>query len=294
MLTVKHIKKSIEVMDEFEFGDYDYLELKGWFCARKSSASSFSVYDNSNRFEISLMISKTRDKTKSLISYEPTMTELRQMQYRSVNLDGNYPKDSLIGVIRDACVKWEKDIYIELDMEICLRAQNSMNRTDYGCEWLGGGDWEEKTLYGETTNYFITGIMLRDPYKFPEQKAKEKIESLQAKYEEEKSILEQFVELLKKYDGIVYNKKFGEGKFYSFTDKTVTIKFKERTIEFQFPECVWQDYIKIPSCEELIENIKELAPDIEETKKEIKALENALLPGNRMELYDLIFNKYYK
>lgn len=41
-----------------------------------------------------------------------------------------------------------------------LRAQNSLNRTGYGWEWEWGNLIREGTLYGETNNYVIAGIII--------------------------------------------------------------------------------------------------------------------------------------
>lgn len=67
----------------------------------------------------------------------------------------------------------EKDVEIKLPIQICLRAQTSWNRMDYGCEWLGGGDREEKTLYGEATDFYIDSVVLRERYKTSVQEARE-------------------------------------------------------------------------------------------------------------------------
>lgn len=178
-LTVSNIKKSIELMDEFVDGNYDYLELQNWLGAIDSHDRGFSVYDNSGRMRISLIIAKERfNDSAPLCNYKPTMTELRQMRYRQVYLDGLYSENTIYSSIRLACKKWEKDVFIPLPIEICLRAQTSYNRMDYGCEWLGGGDWEEKTMYGETTDFYIIGIIMHEPYKHIEQEAVEILDDL--------------------------------------------------------------------------------------------------------------------
>ena len=75
-LVVKQIKRSIEIMDEFDGGDFDYLELNDWLSVADSYARQYSVYDNSGRLNISLMISQKSIPNKRWCNSEPTMTEL--------------------------------------------------------------------------------------------------------------------------------------------------------------------------------------------------------------------------
>lgn len=294
ILEVKNIKKSIELMDKFEDGDYDYLELKDWFTVRKSHNTEFSLYDNSGRLGVSLMVSTKPLKDMPFFTTEPTMTEIRQIQHHSFCLDIEYPECSIYNLLKKSCLCWKTNEFITLEKQICLRAQTSFNRMDYGCEWLGGGDWEEKTLYGETTDFFITGIILNEPYKFPEQEAKEIIESLQLKYDETQETLLILLDSLKKYDGPVISKSFGEGFFNNFTDGRVFIKFSERVIQFQFPESIINGFITIPAMENYIAELKALSHSIENLKNEINELENAINPHNFMRLFELIHNKYHK
>lgn len=143
-------------MDKFQDGDYDYLVLKDWFGVyRDYSATGFRY--------VSLLVSKERDASRALTSLGPTMTELRRRRHKRIDLNKDY-EDIMAVIIQKACQSWdnEPEPIIKLPMQICLRAQTSLNRTDYGCEWLGGGDWVEKTLYGETTEFYIDAITLTE------------------------------------------------------------------------------------------------------------------------------------
>lgn len=294
VLEAKHIKKSTELMEEFEVGDYDFLELRDWLQVVESSKSKFSVYDNSDCFNISIMISKTRNPEKTLFPYSPTMTEFRQTHRHSIYLDSEYPEDAFYSLIQKACMKWKKDVYIELEKEVCLRAQTMENRTDYGCEWLGGGDWVEKTMYGETTNFFITGIILREPYKFIQQEATEILESLQDKYAEFKEHIDRSVRAFKNTEVAVFSNKYGEGRFSRFVDNTVEIQFSDKSVSFHFPECVLKGFIQIPKYEKLIYELSDYAIELESIQKEMKAIEMALEPENYSMLHELMYRKYKK
>lgn len=140
--------KTVDLMDEYEESNVPYLVLDGSF---KKSITQ----------DIALII--TRDNPRMTDNNYPTMTELKKcinkypnspylpdrMKYlasvisKTIN-EENYP-DNTILPLKEPC---------------SFGAQSSINRMDYGCEWLGGGDWEEKTLYGEITEYMIVGIML--------------------------------------------------------------------------------------------------------------------------------------
>jgi len=52
-------------MDEFVDGEYDFLGLKNWFSVTDSHNRSFSVYDNSGRMQISLIVSKEKMNTET-------------------------------------------------------------------------------------------------------------------------------------------------------------------------------------------------------------------------------------
>lgn len=183
-LVIEKIKKSICLMDEFTNGEYDYLELRDWFWIKDLEKRQLQFDDNSGIFNISLLISKNRDRKRKLCKFEPSMTELRQMRHHGLCLERNYEDDSLDGIINNACRIWKKDMEIKLSTQICLRAQTSWNRLDYGCKWLGGGDWEERTLYGETTDFYIDSIILREQYKSVTQEAREILNELSSLYGE--------------------------------------------------------------------------------------------------------------
>lgn len=140
--------KTIDLMDEYEDSNAPYLVLDGSF---KKSITQ----------DIALII--TRDDSKMTDNYYPTMTELK----KCIN---KYPTSILVpdrmkhlaSVISDTINdgSYPDNTILPLKEPCSFGAQSSINRMDYGCEWLGGGDWEEKTLYGEITEYMVVGIML--------------------------------------------------------------------------------------------------------------------------------------
>ena len=262
-------------MDKFEDGDYDYLELEHWFVVRDLKDRKLSFDDNTGRYYISLMVSKTHDRSKKVCNYEPSMSELRQMQHYGIALDEEYESDSMDSIIKDACKTWEKDTFIELSSDICLRAQTSWNRMDYGCEWIGGGDWEEKTLYGETTDFYITGIILREPFKSTEQEAREILGGLRNRYEENKDFIEKVMLAFRHVDQPVIHKKYGEGYITEVFDNKMRVQFSTKSHLFISPDSILQGYFAIPDYNNVIENATAKWNENIKLEKEIKKFEHA-------------------
>lgn len=283
-LVVKEIKRSIDLMDEFEDGDYDFLEMQHWFWVKDSKERDFSFTDNAGRFYISLMVSKVRNRNKALCKYEPTMTELRQMQHHGLTLDEYYEEGTIDSIIRDACKVWRKNEFIELSTEICLRAQTSWNRMDYGCEWLGGGDWEEKTLYGETTDFYITGIILREPYKSVEQEAREILVELQNRYSENEEFIDKVMNTFKKLEQPVIHKKFGRGMIVNIIDGKILVNFENNSGTFKYPDSILQGFFSIPENYEVVIDATEKWNENIILQKKIKKFQYDLKDNNIVEL----------
>ena len=293
-LVVNEIKRSIEIMDEFVDEDYDLLELKNWFGVCDSKNRPFSMFDNAGRMQVSLIVSKEHDKSKGLCEYEPTMTEVRQMKHeRCLFLDFPYPEGTMLKILCEACKVWEKDVFIPLETEICLRAQTSYNRMDYGCEWLGGGDWEEKTMYGETTDFFIVGVILHEPYKHFPQQAAEILAELKNQRDEIEYTFNAMIEVLKKTDEIVIQKVLGrpprEGHICECSGNKITVQFESASASFMFPDCYFKGFLTSPRYGELIAKAKEIYADLEERNKTIKVWQTAIDSNNLDKMFSLVW-----
>ncbi len=273
-LIVNEIKRSIDLMDEFETGEYEYLELKNWFWVMDSKDRKWSFDDNSGIYYVSLLVAKKNYKGP-YCEYEPTMTELRKMQHHGVALDEVYEDGSMDQIIRDACKVWKVDEFIELSKVICLRAQTSWNRMDYGCEWLGGGDWEEKTLYGETTDFYITGIILREPYKSTEQEAREILADLKNKRDENNEHICKAMSVFKRVGQPVIHSSYGRGVIFEVSENKMRVKFVDKSALFIFPDSVLQGYFRIPDHNELIEDAQKKWNENDRIEKLIRKFECA-------------------
>lgn len=294
-LSVSNIKRSIDLMDEFVDGDYEYLELKNWFSVIDSRNRGYSVYDNTGRMQVSLIVSEKRlDREKPLCAYEPTMTELRHMKYHHIYLDCEYPEDSMSHSIRIACQKWKKDEFIDLPNEICVRAQTSYNRMDYGCEWLGGGDWEEKTMYGETTDFFIIGIVMREPYKHIQQEALEILGDLKCQHDALMDEFNQLLSLVKNTTETIIHKSLGkapkEGRPIEFTGDLVVVQFEDRIAKFQFPDSYFKGFLVNPLHEDNIRASKVVHERIVELGKQISTLEQIIEEDDFSAIYSFVWS----
>lgn len=274
-LVVEKIKKSIDLMDEFENGEYDYLELKDWFWVKDLENRRMKFDDNTGTLSISLLVVKNRDKNRVLCKYEPTMTELRQMQHHGLSLDKEYEKDSFDDIIRNGCKTWKQDVEIKLPIQICLRAQTSWNRIDYGCEWLGGGDWEEKTLYGETTNFYIDSVILRERYKTPVQEAREILNELQNRYDENVEFIDKVMVAFKYIEQYVIHKSFGEGHICDICEDKIRVQFDEECKLFKCPDSILQGYFRIPEHNNVIQAAIDKWNENQRLSKKIKIFEYA-------------------
>lgn len=271
-LVVNEIKRSIDLMDEFEDGDYEYLELKHWFWVKDLKDRKWAFDDNTGIYYVSLMVAKKNER-REYCKYEPTMTELRQMQHHGVALDEEYEEGSMDQIIRDACKVWKVNEFIELSKVICLRAQTSWNRMDYGCEWLGGGDWEEKTLYGETTDFYITGIILREPYKSTEQETREILSDLKNRRDENNEFISKVMAAFKHVDQPVVHSGYGKGTIIEVFDNKMRVKFANKSALFICPDSILQGYFRIPEHNEVIEDATKKWNENEKLEKLIKKFE---------------------
>ena len=53
-------------MDEFEDGDYEYLELKHWFWVKDLKDRKWSFDDNTGIYYVSLMVAKKNEKKNTV------------------------------------------------------------------------------------------------------------------------------------------------------------------------------------------------------------------------------------
>lgn len=274
-LVAEQIKKSIDLMDEFEDGEYDYLELRDWFWVSDKEERRIDFNDNTGTLNISLLVVKNRDKKRGVCRIEPTMTELRQMQHHKLCLDKEYEEDSIDDIIRDACRTWKQDVEIKLKKQICLRAQTSWNRMDYGCEWLGGGDWEEKTLYGETTDFFIDSVILHERYKSSVQRAREILNELKNRYDENQEFIEKVMAAFKHINQRVIHKSFGEGYICAIHDNKMRVQFGDECKLFKCPDSILERYFRIPEHDNVIQDAVGKWEENQKLSRQIKEFEYA-------------------
>lgn len=187
-LRVDKIEKSIPLIDKFIDADngYEYLVLQNWLYLHTSQSKQKDDY------YISLCISEDLPD-RELCSDDITMTRLKELHHHSVfmryNLD-DIPFGIMPSIQRTLATVDFSNIdfttMIPLEYPVHLRAQGSHNRTGYGWEWDwtdGYGDYIEGTFYGETTDFYITHILLkqRERFKSNEERKAELIATYQSR-----------------------------------------------------------------------------------------------------------------
>lgn len=140
---------TVELLDEFCDSKKDFLILR----------EQFSVYNNSGY--VSLIITPCYRDIK-VESTQPTMTELKQNVGKGVRYISCARLQPLLAEINKIDMMYKsipKGSKFAFDCPFLIGGQTSDNRTGYGCEWIGGGDYIEGTLYGEVTDFMVAGII---------------------------------------------------------------------------------------------------------------------------------------
>ena len=140
---------TVNLLDEFCLSKKDFLILK----------EQFAMYNNAGY--ISLIITP-RYREIEVEYTQPTMTELKQnvgKRIRSISCSRLQPLLEKIDKIDRENNSVPKGSKFAFERPFLIGGQTSDNRTGYGCEWIGGGDYIEGTLYGEVTDFMVVGII---------------------------------------------------------------------------------------------------------------------------------------
>lgn len=139
---------TVDLLDEFCSSKKEFLILR----------DQFSVHNNSGY--VSLIITP-RYQEISVEYTQPTMTELKQNVGKGIHYISCARLQPLLAEIDKIDMKYKsipKESKFAFECPFLIGGQTSDNRTGYGCEWLGGGDYIEGTLYGEVTDFMVVGI----------------------------------------------------------------------------------------------------------------------------------------
>lgn len=146
--------KTVALLDEYDDSMSDFLVLKNQF------------YLNHNDGFASLIICRYEPMVDA-DETSPTMTELKKYKGRCVKFHSYMPKrlnplvDALESIDETNYKMNEKEVFV-FDRPFLIGGQTSEDRTGYGCEWTGGGDYILGTLYGEVTKFMAVGFMFTD------------------------------------------------------------------------------------------------------------------------------------
>lgn len=156
------------------------IELKNTFsCQLRNNTSTVNLLDDycaskkeflilKNQFlllnnygYVSLIITSYYQELKVECT-QPTMTELKQnvgKRISSISCSRLQPLLKEIQNIDSVHRNIPKGSKFAFNCPFLIGGQTSDNRTGYGCEWIGGGDYIEGTLYGEVTDFMVVGII---------------------------------------------------------------------------------------------------------------------------------------
>lgn len=141
---------TVKLLDEYCSSKKDFLILKNQFWLKN------------NRTYVSLIITASNNYIDAEKT-QPTMTELKQNSGKIVHLINCNRLNPLLKEI-ELIDKENKSLaegsIFAFNCPYLIGGQTSLNRTGYGCEWIGGGDYIEGTLYGEVTDFMVVGILI--------------------------------------------------------------------------------------------------------------------------------------
>lgn len=144
--------RTTPIMDEFYNSDKRFLVFEGIFSVGKDWT------------RVSLVVAKGR-RNVNLIDSKLTMTDLKKHSGTIVGerfLNG-YPETSrfysLAEEMLKAAPKLENELKVPFETPIRLGGQTYANQTGYGSTYEGTYQVTQGTLYGETTGFYIIGII---------------------------------------------------------------------------------------------------------------------------------------
>ncbi len=163
---LKQDTKTIKLLDDFCSSNKDFLILKNAF------------YLPINRLYVSLIISRYISGIEIERS-QPTMTELKKEYGKRVTLLHAPRLQPLRNELQrlDTERTFTDGEIFPFDVPFLIGGQTSSNKTGYGTTWYGWGDYDEGTLYGEVTDFFLTGIVTNSTYFYLKTKQTGKVKN---------------------------------------------------------------------------------------------------------------------
>lgn len=144
---------TVDLLDDYCDSKKDFLILK----------NQFSLLNNYGYVSLIITPHYREMKTENT---QPTMTELKQNVGKRISNISCLRLQPLLKEIQNIDNTYEKisrGSKFAFERPFLIGGQTSDNRTGYGCEWIGGGDYIEGTLYGEVTDFMVVGIIYEGP-----------------------------------------------------------------------------------------------------------------------------------
>lgn len=140
---------TVNLLDEYCASEKEFLILKNQFLLLN------------NRGYVSLIITPHYWEIE-VEGTQPTMTELKQNAGKlvyGISCSRLQPLLEEIQNIDNGNRDIPRGSKFAFNCPFLIGGQTSDNRMGYGCEWIGGGDYIEGTLYGEVTDFMVVGII---------------------------------------------------------------------------------------------------------------------------------------
>ena len=147
--------KTTPIMDEFYYSDKKFLVFY-----------DVLLYYFECFYDVHFILTKYVKDLKTANINPPTLTELKRSSGKAV-ISNQFPDRMLpvINHIQAICNQNnpndQEKIIIPFDTPFPIGGQTFNDQEGYGCEWIGGGDYIEGTLYGQTTSFLIGGIIIQ-------------------------------------------------------------------------------------------------------------------------------------
>lgn len=123
--------------------------------------------------------------------------------------------------------------------------------------------------------FFITGIILREPYKSPEQEAREILIDLKNRRDKNYEFINKVMDAFKHVDQPVIHKSYGKGIITEVIDNKMRVVFANKSALFICPDSILQGYFRIPEHNRVIEDATKKWNENVKLEESIKIFEYA-------------------
>lgn len=152
-ISMKSTTRTIELMENFYKSSDIFLMFENayWTDDYRNNISLIAIH----RFDESIPCHKEK----------PTVSELKKSFNSSMRYALEDCPERLFKMLKEIseCINSHKIISgdrFTFDIPYLFGGKTKKDLSNFGCMWTGGGDYVEKTLYGDTTNFLMIGFTI--------------------------------------------------------------------------------------------------------------------------------------